>query len=70
MSRRKTKIDKKTRRILEQTGEASGFRYVADRGDIVRAAKALADELEIEDLDVFALIELASFLAGEHAEGP
>jgi hypothetical protein len=65
LSRRKSKIDKKTRRILEQTGEASGFRYVADRAEIVRDAKALADDLGIEDLDVFSLIELASFLAGD-----
>ena len=69
MSRRKTKVDKKTRRHLEQVGEASGFKYVADRVDIMRAAKALADELKVEDLDVFALIELASFLAGDNVEG-
>lgn len=68
MSRRKPKIDKETRRILEQTGEASGFRYIADRAEIVRGAKALADDLEIEDLDVFALIELARFLAGDQLE--
>lgn len=59
------KLDKKTRRLLSQTGEASGFRYIADRADIVRAAKALADDLEIEDMDIFALIELSGFLAGD-----
>lgn len=68
MSRRKPKLDKKTRRHLDQVGEGSGFKYVAERADIVRAAKALADDLEIEDLDVFALIELSSFLAGDHQE--
>lgn len=65
MSRRKPRLDKKTRRHLEQVGEASGFKYVAERADIVRAAKALADDLEIEDLDIFALIELSAFLAGD-----
>lgn len=68
MSRRKPKIDKKTRRTLDQVGEASGFKYVAERADIVRSAKGLADDLEIEDLDVFALIELARFLAGDTQE--
>lgn len=68
MSRRKPKIDKKTRRHLEQAGEASGFKYVAERAEIVRDAKALADDLGLEDLDVFALIELASFLAGDTVE--
>lgn len=68
MSRRK-QLDKIARRHLDQVGEASGFKYVAERADIVRAAKALADDLDIEDLDVFALIELASFLAGDSVEG-
>lgn len=69
MSRRKPKIDKKTRRILEQTGEASGFRYVADRADVVRAAKALSDELDLEDdTDIYAVLDLARFLAGDHQE--
>lgn len=68
MSRRK-QLDKIARRHLEQVGEASGFKYVAERADVVRSAKALADDLGIEDLDVFALIELASFLAGDNVEG-
>lgn len=69
MSRRKPKIDKKTRRVLDQTGEASGFKYVADRADIVRAAKALSDELDLEeDTDIYAVLDLARFLAGDHQE--
>lgn len=65
MSRRKKELEKRARRLLEKVGEESGFRYVAERADIVRAAKALADDLEIENLDVFALIELSGFLAGD-----
>lgn len=69
MSRRKPKIDKKTRRVLDQTGEATGFKYVADRADIVRAAKALSDELDLEeDTDIYAVLDLARFLAGDHQE--
>lgn len=69
MSRRKPKIDKKTRRVLDQIGEASGFRYVADRADIIRAAKALADELELEDdTDIYAVLDVARFLAGDKQE--
>lgn len=69
MSRRKPRLDKKTRRILEQTGEASGFKYVADRADIIRAAKALSDELDLEDsTDIYAVLDVARFLAGDHQE--
>lgn len=69
MSRRKPRLDKKTRRILEQTGAASGFRYVADRADIIRTAKALADELEFEDdTDIYAVLDVARFLAGDSTE--
>lgn len=69
MSRRKPKVDKKTRRVLDQVGEASGFRYVADRADIVRTAKALADELELEDdTDIYAVLDVARFLAGDKQE--
>lgn len=69
MSRRKPKIDKKTRRVLDQVGEASGFRYVADRADIIRTAKALADELELEDdTDIYAVLDVARFLAGDKQE--
>lgn len=64
MSRRKPKIDKKTRRVLEQTGEASGFRFVAD---VIRAAKALSDELDLED-DTYAVLDPARNLAGDHQE--
>lgn len=65
MSRRKKELEKRARRLLESVGEESGFKYVAERAEIVRAAKALADDLEIEDLDIFALIELSGFLAGD-----
>ena len=69
MTRRKPKIDKKTRRVLEKTGEASGFRYVADRADIIRAAKARSDELDHEDdTDIYAVLDVARFLAGDHQE--
>ena len=69
MSRRKPKIDKKTRRVLDQVGEASGFRYVADRADIIRTAKALADELGLEDdTDIYAVLDVARFLAGDKQE--
>lgn len=67
-SRRKAQLDKIARRYLERVGRESGLAYVADRADIVRAAKALADDLECEDLDVFALVELAGFLAGDTVE--
>ena len=69
MSRRKPRLDKKTRRLLDQTGKASGFRYVADRADIIRTAKALADELEFEDdTDIYAVLDVARFLAGDSTE--
>lgn len=64
MSKRK-QLNKAAQRHLEHIGEASGFKYVAERADIIRTAKALADDLEIEELDIFALIELAAFLAGD-----
>lgn len=31
----------------------------------MREAKALCDSLEMEDVDVFAVLEVASFLAGD-----
>lgn len=66
MSRRKPRLDKKTRQELARI--SPGLQDIAERADIVRAAKALADDLEIEDLDVFALIELSAFLAGDGVE--
>lgn len=66
--RRKSRMSKKTRRELDKVGSASGFAYIADRADIVRAAKALSEELELEDADTFSLIELASFLAGDKSQ--
>jgi hypothetical protein len=58
------------RRQLEDIGKASGDRFVSERADIIRAAKALLDDLDLdEETDIFAVMEVASFLAGDNVEG-
>lgn len=58
------------RRQLEAIGQASGLQYVADRGDILRGAKALISELEAGDAeDIYDVLAVASFLAGDSTEG-
>lgn len=72
MSRRE-QIEKQARKTLREIekigGGSSGLRYIAERADIIRAAYSLAADLDVEELDVFALIELARFLAGDTVEG-
>ena len=49
-----------------QAGHSRGY---ADRADIIRSAKALTDELDLEDdTDIYAVLDVARFLAGDHQE--
>lgn len=67
---RADELNKIARRQLDSIGTASGLRYVAERADIVRQAKALIDDLELEDeIDIYAVLEVAGFLAGDKVEG-
>lgn len=68
MSRRE-QLNLVARRQLESLGRASGDRYVADRGDILRGAQSLIKELEAGDAeDIYDVLAVARFLAGDQLE--
>lgn len=70
MSRRE-QLNLIARRQLDTLGLASGLRYVADRGDILRGAQALIKELEAGDPeDIYDVLAVASFLAGDSTSDP
>lgn len=69
MSRR-DQLNSIARRQLENLGQASGMRYVAERLDILKAAKAFLDENDFEDYDIMDVLTTAEFLAGDRVEGP
>lgn len=67
---RADELNKIARRQLDSIGRASGLVYAAERADLVRQARSLIRELDLEDeVDVYAVLEVAGFLAGDRTEG-
>lgn len=69
MSKPDERLNKIARRQVDSVGRASGMRYVADRGDIIRAAQSLMKEIESGDAeDIYDVLAVAGFLAGDRLE--
>lgn len=71
MSRR-DQLNAIARRQVDSVGSASGMRYVAERMDIIKAAKGLLKELELDEdgeYDIMDILSVAEFLAGDRVEG-
>lgn len=53
------------RRQIEAAGRASGMNYVADRLDILKAARGFLEEIEVEEYEIMDILVVAEFLAGD-----
>jgi hypothetical protein len=58
-------------RIETGLAESRFAEYVAQRIDLLKIAKATIGELEYDEdaMDIFGLVQVASFLAGDQVEG-
>lgn len=63
------RLERTARRTLDQIGRASGLSYVAERQDILGAAKGWLEENGYEDPDIMDILSTAEFLAGDRVNG-